>query len=163
MPVPIPPDYPVVWCFIQHKDSVFLYESFFFFKYCTFFFYSCHKETSRISQPHKTAVKIVELRVWICKHMRRKVKKSKAIPRNRPWGPIRLWDVESPTFSRQSAHRWRWSCQPYAPAGGKWDRNRNNNWDKNSEGTSDSLVALSMAASACLICHSKDGRGSPVR
>jgi hypothetical protein len=28
----------------------------------------------------------------------------------------RLWDVEVPTFSRQSAHRWRWGCQPYAPA-----------------------------------------------
>jgi hypothetical protein len=27
-----------------------------------------------------------------------------------------LWDVEAPTFSRQSAHRWRWGCQPYAPA-----------------------------------------------
>jgi hypothetical protein len=24
--------------------------------------------------------------------------------------------VEAPTFSRQSAHRWRWNCQPYAPA-----------------------------------------------
>jgi hypothetical protein len=27
-----------------------------------------------------------------------------------------LWDVEAPTFSRQSVHRWRWGCQPYAPA-----------------------------------------------
>jgi hypothetical protein len=27
-----------------------------------------------------------------------------------------LWDVEAPTFSRQSGHRWRWGCQPYAPA-----------------------------------------------
>jgi hypothetical protein len=35
---------------------------------------------------------------------------------NRPWRPIGLWDVEDPTFSRQSAHRWRWGCQPYAPA-----------------------------------------------
>jgi hypothetical protein len=26
---------------------------------------------------------------------------------NRPWKPIGSWDVE--------AHRWRWSCQPYAP------------------------------------------------
>jgi hypothetical protein len=30
--------------------------------------------------------------------------------------PIGLWDVEDPTFSRQSAHRWQWDCQPYAPA-----------------------------------------------
>jgi hypothetical protein len=35
---------------------------------------------------------------------------------NRPWRPIGLWDVEAPTFSRQSAHRWRWGCQPHAPA-----------------------------------------------
>jgi hypothetical protein len=27
-----------------------------------------------------------------------------------------LWDVKAPTFSRQSAHRWRWGCQPYALA-----------------------------------------------
>jgi hypothetical protein len=27
-----------------------------------------------------------------------------------------LWAVEAPTFSRQSAHRWRESCQPYEPA-----------------------------------------------
>jgi hypothetical protein len=28
---------------------------------------------------------------------------------------MELWEVEIPTFSRQSANRWRWS-QPYAPA-----------------------------------------------
>jgi hypothetical protein len=27
-----------------------------------------------------------------------------------------LWDVDAPTFSRQSAHRWRAVCWPYAPA-----------------------------------------------
>jgi hypothetical protein len=37
-------------------------------------------------------------------------------PCNRPWRPIGLWDVEAPTFSRQSAHWWRWGCQPYALA-----------------------------------------------
>jgi hypothetical protein len=31
------------------------------------------------------------------------------------WRPIGLWDVETSTFPRQSAHRW-WGCQPYAPA-----------------------------------------------
>jgi hypothetical protein len=36
-------------------------------------------------------------------------------PCNRPWRPIGL-DVEVPIFSRQSAHRWRWGCWPYAPA-----------------------------------------------
>jgi hypothetical protein len=36
-------------------------------------------------------------------------------PCNRTWRPIRLRDVEDPTYSRQSAHRWRWSCQPYQP------------------------------------------------
>jgi hypothetical protein len=35
---------------------------------------------------------------------------------NRPSRPIWMWNVEAPTFSRQSAHRCRWSCQPYAPA-----------------------------------------------
>jgi hypothetical protein len=34
---------------------------------------------------------------------------------NRPWRPIGLWEVEAPTSSRQSTHRWRWDCQPYAP------------------------------------------------
>jgi hypothetical protein len=35
---------------------------------------------------------------------------------SRPWRPIGLWDVDVPTFSTQSAHRWRWDCHPYAPA-----------------------------------------------
>jgi hypothetical protein len=26
------------------------------------------------------------------------------------------WYVETPTFFRQSAHRWRWGCKPYVPA-----------------------------------------------
>jgi hypothetical protein len=34
---------------------------------------------------------------------------------NRPWMPTGR-DIETPTFSRQSAHRWRWCCQPHAPA-----------------------------------------------
>jgi hypothetical protein len=37
-------------------------------------------------------------------------------PCNRPWRPTGLWEVEGPTLSRQSVHRWRWGCQPYAPA-----------------------------------------------
>jgi hypothetical protein len=36
--------------------------------------------------------------------------KKKSCPCNRLWRPIELWDVETPTFSRQSAHRWRWGC-----------------------------------------------------
>jgi hypothetical protein len=40
----------------------------------------------------------------------------KSYPCNGPWSPIGLWDVEAPTFFRQSAHRWRWDCQPEAPA-----------------------------------------------
>jgi hypothetical protein len=27
-----------------------------------------------------------------------------------------LWHVKDPTFSRHSAHRWLWVCQPYEPA-----------------------------------------------
>jgi hypothetical protein len=30
--------------------------------------------------------------------------------------PVRFYDVKDSTFSRQSAHRWRWSCQPHASA-----------------------------------------------
>jgi hypothetical protein len=29
--------------------------------------------------------------------------------------PLGFWDVEAATFCRQSAHGWRWGCQPYAP------------------------------------------------
>jgi hypothetical protein len=35
---------------------------------------------------------------------------------NRLWRPIGLWDVEAPTFSKQSAHRWRWGRHIYASA-----------------------------------------------
>jgi hypothetical protein len=45
-----------------------------------------------------------------------KLGSSKSCPCNGPWRPIGLSDVEAPTFSRQSAHRWQWICQPYAPA-----------------------------------------------
>jgi hypothetical protein len=38
-------------------------------------------------------------------------------PCNRPWRPWVLWDIEASTFFRQSTHRWRWGCQPYAPVG----------------------------------------------
>jgi hypothetical protein len=27
-----------------------------------------------------------------------------------------MWDVEAPTFCRQSAHRWQWGCRPYTLA-----------------------------------------------
>jgi hypothetical protein len=42
-------------------------------------------------------------------------KKGKNVPVTGRGGPIGLWDVEALTFSRQSANRWRWGCQPYAP------------------------------------------------
>jgi hypothetical protein len=41
---------------------------------------------------------------------------GKAIPVNRPWRPIGLRDVEAITFSRQSANRFQWGCQPYRQA-----------------------------------------------
>jgi hypothetical protein len=44
-----------------------------------------------------------------------KKKKRKSYSCNRPWKTIELWDVEAPIISRQSAHRWRWDCQPYSP------------------------------------------------
>jgi hypothetical protein len=43
-------------------------------------------------------------------------KRIKSYPCNRPWRPMGLSHVEAPIFSRQSAHRRRWGCQPYAPA-----------------------------------------------
>jgi hypothetical protein len=45
------------------------------------------------------------------------MQQRRSYPCDRPWRPIGVWDLRVPTFSRQSAHRWRWSCQPYAPAG----------------------------------------------
>jgi hypothetical protein len=51
---------------------------------------------------------------WICG--KSKDKEKVKLPCNRPWRSIGLWDVEAPTFSRQSDHRWRWGYQPYAPA-----------------------------------------------
>jgi hypothetical protein len=33
--------------------------------------------------------------------------KRESYPCNKPWRPIGLWDVETPTFPRQSDHRWR--------------------------------------------------------
>jgi hypothetical protein len=36
-------------------------------------------------------------------------------PCNRPRRAVGSWDVEDPTFSRQSTHRRWWGCQPYAP------------------------------------------------
>jgi hypothetical protein len=35
---------------------------------------------------------------------------------SRPWRPIGKRDVEDPTLSKQSAHRWQCCCQSYAPA-----------------------------------------------
>jgi hypothetical protein len=58
---------------------------------------------------------------WKC-HGKRRVcevhnKKSDCNACNRPWRPIGMWNIQAPTFSRQSTHRWRWGCQPYEPAG----------------------------------------------
>jgi hypothetical protein len=53
---------------------------------------------------------------WGKTFITREVKsKSWSCPCNGLWWPVRLWDVEAPTFSRQSAHRWQWGCQRYAP------------------------------------------------
>jgi hypothetical protein len=60
--------------------------------------------------------------VWIVKQNRSVIHRPISTiinishPCNRPWRPIGLWEVEAPTFSRQSAHGWWWGCQPYAPA-----------------------------------------------
>jgi hypothetical protein len=38
----------------------------------------------------------------------------KSYSSNKPLRPTSLWDIEDPTLSRQSAHRWRWDSQPHA-------------------------------------------------
>jgi hypothetical protein len=54
--------------------------------------------------------------VCVCERERERVNRWN-YPCNSAWRPMRYWDIEAPTFSRKSAHRWRWGCQPYAPAG----------------------------------------------
>jgi hypothetical protein len=51
----------------------------------------------------------------LCRALFRNQKRSLAIPLT-PWRPRGLLDVKDPTLSRQSVHRLRWDCQPYAPA-----------------------------------------------
>jgi hypothetical protein len=56
-------------------------------------------------------------RTLVHAHIKLDVSSSKlSYPRNRPCKPIGFWDVEDPTLSRQSARRWLWGCEPYAPA-----------------------------------------------
>jgi hypothetical protein len=35
-----------------------------------------------------------------------------------------MWDIEAPTFSRQSAHRWRYGFMTSALGGGEWSASR---------------------------------------
>jgi hypothetical protein len=46
--------------------------------------------------------------VFICKRKRFSCYK--------PWRPLRLQELETPTLLRQTANRWRQGCHPYAPA-----------------------------------------------
>jgi hypothetical protein len=41
-------------------------------------------------------------------------------PCSQPWRPIGLWNVEAPTFSRQSAHRWRYVLVTHYPQENSW-------------------------------------------
>jgi hypothetical protein len=50
---------------------------------------------------------IRELRCWILQSTMMDIKVKVKFPLYRPWRPLGLWEVEAPTFSRQSAHRWR--------------------------------------------------------
>jgi hypothetical protein len=65
-----------------------------------------HSFRQPVSESLSNSIRYETLASWV----------AVSCPWNRPWRPIGLWEVEAPTFSRQSAHRWRWGCQPYAPA-----------------------------------------------
>jgi hypothetical protein len=72
--------------------------------------------SKRTSAPiHIHCSKFNFFRVYLIYQHSRVKEKKKSYPCNRPWRPIGLWDVEDPTFSRQSVHRLRCGCQPYAP------------------------------------------------
>jgi hypothetical protein len=65
----------------------------------------------------------LDLMIKLCRCLKKfvlytiKTKEAKIkLSLNWQWRPIGLWDVEAPTFSRQSAGRWRWDYQPYTPA-----------------------------------------------
>jgi hypothetical protein len=58
-------------------------------------------------------VKRHELVVWVCTDIIRNVQTVLATTGH---GDMGLWDMKVPTTFRQSAHRWRWGCQPYAAA-----------------------------------------------
>jgi hypothetical protein len=47
----------------------------------------------------------------LCRYLVIHIKIRHMYPCKRPWMSTELWDVEAPTFSRQSAHRWLWGCQ----------------------------------------------------
>jgi hypothetical protein len=61
---------------------------------------------------HRQVIQVVLYWRW----QRRWDKVRESYPCNRLWRPKGLWDVEAPTFSRQSVHRWRLGCQPHVPA-----------------------------------------------
>jgi hypothetical protein len=42
-------------------------------------------------------------------------RKISSYPCNRPRSSMEVWDVEAPTFSTKSSHRWPSGCQSYAP------------------------------------------------
>jgi hypothetical protein len=51
------------------------------------------------------------------------LKVRQIFPNNMLWRPVGFWDVEDPTLFTHSSHRWRWCCQPYAPAAELWYNN----------------------------------------
>jgi hypothetical protein len=68
--------------------------------------------------PFHTGTLHLTLITQVCKNYEKKKGggQMKSYSCNRPWRLIGLWNIEAPTFSRKSAHRWQWGCQPYVPA-----------------------------------------------
>jgi hypothetical protein len=69
-----------------------------------------------LSRNGTSAVKLTAHRHtdWAISSSKLKLVKKKATI-NTSWRPKDLWDIDDPTFSRKSVHRWWWGWQSYAP------------------------------------------------
>jgi hypothetical protein len=69
-----------------------------------------------IRWPISLSVMSVKLQNYMFCVVHMRLKEGNTIPVTCHGGLLGLWDDETPTFSRQLAHRGWWDCQPYALA-----------------------------------------------